>query len=260
MSRFFTPLVLAALLIGCSEDESTSQNNNNNNGDKNPSTDSEILALFEEKFYGAEDVYLEGNYVVIEANAVPDHKSPYFDNTQWESTMWVNDTRPSFQQAPNNKVSVINYRFKIPKNPTEAANKTPLGTATIGISINGVPLFNQYAAGNVAITPSSMEYLSFDLYNGHPTPFHEYHYHIEPVYLTTNEGKDALLGYLLDGFPVYGPQENGQTLTSSNLDAYHGHSHATAEYPEGIYHYHITADSPYINGNGYFGVAGSFTK
>jgi hypothetical protein len=253
-------LLFASLLLvsfSCSEEEDPGQTNT---GDKNPSTDAEILALYEEHFYGASDVYIEGNFVVVKATAVPDHKSPYFKGTEWESTMWVNDTRSTFHQAPNNKVSVINYTFKLPKKPTESTNKQALGTATVGIAINGVPLFNQYAAGNSPITPTSGEYLSFDLYGGHPSPNHEYHYHIEPNYVTGIKGKDALLGFLMDGFPVYGPQENGQTLVSSDLDAYHGHTHETAEYPEGIYHYHMTADSPYINGNGYFGVAGSFTK
>jgi hypothetical protein len=37
------------------------------------------------------------------------------------------------------------------------------------------------------------------------------------------KGKDALLGFLLDGFPVYGTIENGVTVTNSNLDVYHGH-------------------------------------
>ena len=259
MKRLLSLFVCASLALSfsCSDDDDSTPNTNT---DKNPTTDEEVLALYESLFYGAEDIYIEGDYIVVEATAVPDHKSPYFEGTEWESTKYIDDTRPSFQKAPNNKVSVINYKFKLPINPTEDATKTSLGTATIGIAINGVPLFNQYAAGNSPITTSSGEYLSFDLYGGHPTPNHEYHYHIEPNYVTDLKGEDALLGYLLDGFPVYGPGEDGETLTSDDLDDYHGHEHATEEYPEGIYHYHITADSPYINGNGFFGNAGTFTK
>ena len=65
---------------------------------------------------------------------------------------------------------------------------------------------------------------------------------------------------LADGFPVYGPEENGTTITSADLDAYHGHVSATADFPNGIYHYHITADPPYINGNGFYGVAGNISQ
>jgi hypothetical protein len=49
---------------------------------------------------------------------------------------------------------------------------------------------------------------SFDQYNGHPQMQGGYHYHIEPTYLTAQNGKHVLLGFLLDGFPVYGPLEN----------------------------------------------------
>jgi hypothetical protein len=212
------------------------------------------------KIYGATDIYIEGDYVVIKANGLPDHKSPYYDNTEWESTMYVNDTRPGFNKAPGNKVASFNYTFKIPKNPQVAANHQPLGTATIGIAINGVPIFNQYAAGNTPIVVGQGEYTSFDLYGGHPAPTNDYHYHIEPNYITAEKGNSALLGFLLDGFPVYGPVENNVTITNADLDVYHGHTTATADYPDGIYHYHTTDAAPFINGNGYYGTAGTWTK
>jgi hypothetical protein len=68
------------------------------------------------------------------------------------------------------------------------------------------------------------------------------------------------MGFLLDGFPVYGPEENGERVTNSDLDEYHGHNHKTADYPDGIYHYHITDADPYINGSGYFGTPGTVTQ
>ena len=117
--------------------------------------------------------------------------------------------------------------------------------------------------------PLTREINSFDNYNGHPAPLSpgaengsggRYHYHMEPFWLTTNAGKDALLGFLLDGFPVYGPEENGKTISTSDLDAYHGHSHSTKDFSEGIYHYHTTADTPYINGSGYYGTPGTVSN
>ena len=68
------------------------------------------------------------------------------------------------------------------------------------------------------------------------------------------------MGLLLDGFPVYGPMENGEEITNSDLDDYHGHEHATKEFPSGIYHYHVTEDFPWINGDGFFGTPGTKTK
>ncbi|MES2779781.1 MAG: YHYH protein, partial [Bacteroidota bacterium] len=127
----------------------------------------------------------------------------------------------------------------------------------IGVAINGIPLFNQYAAMGAPLTS---EIISFDQYGGHPQQQGQYHYHIEPYYITAQKSKAVLLGFLLDGFPVYGPLEDGKTLTSADLDVYHGHVHATTEYPNGIYHYHFTADSPYLNGNGFFGTAGTVSQ
>jgi hypothetical protein len=46
-------------------------------------------------------------------------------------------------------------------------------------------------------------------------------------------------------------------MTNADLDQYHGHVHATADYPQGIYHYHVTAAAPYINDTGFYGTAGT---
>ena len=208
------------------------------------------------KIYGATDMYVEGNFVVIKVTGRPDHKSPYYKTTEWENTLFINDTRPGFAQNPN-IIKTQNYTFKIPLNPASAATKTTTSGGSIGVSINGVPFFNQYAAMNAPLTN---EINSFDLYAGHPAQAGDYHYHVEPTYLTTLKGSSALMGFLLDGFPVYGPVENGVTITNAVLDAYHGHTSATADYPSGIYHYHITSTDPYINGNQYYGTPGTVTK
>ena len=208
------------------------------------------------KIYGANDMYIEGDYVVIKALGIPDHKSPYYQNTTWSASYEAYNGTGTFSQNPN-KIGSQNYTFKIPLNPTKAAvsQATPLGP--MGICLNGVSFYNQYAGpNNQALTN---EIVSFDQYGGHPDQGSRYHYHVEPTYLTSILGKSTLVGFLLDGFPVYGPQENGVTITTADLDAYHGHTHATLEYPLGIYHYHTTSDAPYINGSGFYGTAGTIT-
>jgi hypothetical protein len=126
--------------------------------------------------------------------------------------------------------------------------------------LNGVAFFNQYAGPNNQVLTS--EIASFDKFNGHPTGTDLYHYHVEPLYLSiVKSTKSGLMGFLLDGFPVYGPQEeNGDLVSNSNLDVYHGHIHATVDYPKGIYHYHFTGEAPYLNGNGYYGTSGTITR
>lgn len=251
--RRYLLLVYATCLLvitACKDEENTTTPTNNNTG-------TDELAIYK-KIYGASDIYKDGNYVVIKTNGRPDHKSPYYQGTQWEASLYeaYNGSNPQYNTNPN-RIATVNYTFRIPLNPTKAttAQQTPMGP--MGVSLNGVPLFNQYAAGRTTLTG---EINSFDQYGGHPAQAGDYHYHLEPTFLTTNKGKDVLLGFLLDGYPVYGPMENNKTITNADLDAYHGHSHATADYPNGIYHYHITAQDPYINGDGFYGVPGTVAK
>lgn len=242
-------IAIPALLLGifaCKKKSSTT----------NTSSDDE-LAIYK-KIYGASEIYKDGDYVVIKTNGLPDHKSPYYQGTSWESTKYeaYNGTNSKWSQNPN-KIGQQTYTFRIPLHPAEASTKSQTPMGPIGVSLNGVPFFNQYAAGRVALTN---EVNSFDQYNGHPAMGSDYHYHFEPLWLTSMKGKNGLLGFLLDGFPVYGPQENGSTITNADLDVYHGHKTATAEYPAGIYHYHFTDADPYLNGDGFYGTAGTVSK
>ena len=207
------------------------------------------------KFNSTVQISVVGNYVILKTNGLPDHKSPYF-NTSDSRYEAYNGTNTHFMQNPN-KIIEQSLTFKVPISPMESSNKqtTPLGP--IGIALNGVPIYNQYAG---PATPLTNEINSFDQYNGHPQQSGQYHYHVEPLYLTSIKGKTSLIGVLLDGFPVYGPSENGNTITDNDLDSYHGHFSVTADYPNGIYHYHITAEAPYINGNGFNGTPGSVTQ
>ncbi len=240
-------LGLAMLQWGaCSKNDATPSN----------STSTTVPDVYK-KIYGATDMYVEGSNIIIKSTGLPDHKSPYYQNTQW-SNMYeaYNGSNPNWSQNPNTIASFA-YTFKIPMNPTVAAThaSTPLGA--IGISLNGVPFYNQYAGPS---KPLTNEINSFDQYDGHPQQQGAYHYHAEPYYLTTNKGSSSLLGFLLDGFPVYGPMENGATVTNAMLDTYHGHTAVTADYPNGIYHYHITSADPYINGSGFYGTAGTVSQ
>ncbi|WP_304236654.1 YHYH protein [Jiulongibacter sediminis] len=201
------------------------------------------------------EVYQEGDYMVINTTGIPNHGSPYFNSSDSRYEAY-NGSNSQFFTAPNS-ISNSPVTYRIPLSPTKAssAEATPLGP--IGVALNGIPFYNQYAAGR---SPLTNEINTFDQYNGHPQQQGQYHYHVEPLYLTLNKGKDALLGYLLDGFPVYGPEENGNTVSNNELDAYHGHAHATADYPNGIYHYHITDADPYINGSGFYGNPGTISR
>jgi hypothetical protein len=218
-----------------------------------------------DRIYNVESLTYDGDYVVITTKDLPDHKSPFYPegSAMYEA---YNGTNPSFSTSINlmgmisdPDIKEQNITFRIPRNPQPAASHQATSLGPIGIALNGVVIFNQYNGMGALL--GSLEQNNFDQYNGHPTPApgQQYHYHIEPLWLTKKNGSDSLVGFLLDGFPVYGPVENGKRLTSADLDDYHGHSHATADYPQGIYHYHCTDDAPWINGDGYYGTPGTVT-
>jgi hypothetical protein len=211
------------------------------------------------KIYGATSITSDGAFITIKTNGIPDHKSVYYQTTSSLYENFSGTTFAGYTFAKNpNRITSQNYTFKIPLNPSVSSTHPATGLGPIGVALNGVPLFNQYAGPN---QPLTNEITSFDQWWGHPQQTGQYHYHVEPKYLTQVKfSKSALVGFLLDGFPVYGPEENGVTVTNSMFDAYHGHSHATVEFPNGIYHYHITSTDPYINGSGYYGTPGTVTQ
>ncbi len=256
MSKITLSILLLYMAISCKKTEDTTPSTTNTN-----TTGTVDISVLKDKFYSTSafsstvTATVEGNFLVIQTNGIPDHKSPYFATTDARYQAY-NGTNTRFMKNPN-VIASQNITFKIPLKPAAATNKSATALGPIGISINGVPFYNQYAGPN---QPLTNEVDSFDQFLGHPQNTGQYHYHVEPTSLTKNKGSDAFLGLLLDGFPVYGPVENGKTITNSDLDAYHGHTSKTAEFPNGIYHYHITSTDPYINGSGYYGTAGTVSR
>jgi hypothetical protein len=247
---FSASFLILIITVACSK---------SNDATGNGGTTNQTVPAVYSKIYGATSITSDGTYITIKSNGTPDHKSVYFptSNSLYENFSGTTFGGNTFSKNPNS-ISTKNYTFKIPLNPQVASSHqaTPLGP--IGVSLNGVPFFNQYAGPN---QPLTNEVVSFDQSWGHPAPGGMYHYHVEPLYLTTVKAtKSSLLGFLLDGFPVYGPEENGSPVTNNMLDAYHGHSGATTEFPNGIYHYHITNTDPYINGSGFYGTPGTVSQ
>jgi hypothetical protein len=252
MRRLFPGLgAIIALLLACGD--STSSTGSTTTGTTTTSADT--LPDAYKHFTNGVKVSIDGDQVVLSTTDIPDHKSVYFpmSDTMYQA---YNGTNTAFAAAPNT-ITAQQMVFRIPLHPVAASSHaaTPLGP--IGIAINGVALFNQY---NGQDRPLTVEINSFDQGNGHPQQTGVYHYHVEPLHITATDGRDALIGFLLDGFPVYGPVENGRTIADADLDTYHGHFGVTRDYPLGIYHYHITAEDPYINGSGFWGSAGTVSQ
>ncbi len=243
-------IAFAALFFACQKTDSTVTTTT--------TTNTTVPAVFG-KMYGSTSITSDGTYITIKTNGLPDHKSVYYatSNALHEDFSGTTFSGVTFAANPSTIVSQT-LTFKIPANPIVATTHAASPLGPIGVAVNGVPFFNQYAAGGSKL---SGEIVSFDQYWGHPQMQGMYHYHVEPKYLTTVKAtKSSLMGFLLDGFPVYGPEENGVIITNDQLDTYHGHIGATADYPNGIYHYHFTTAAPYLNGSGFYGTAGTVSQ
>ncbi len=226
----------------------------------NPESKPDISVL-ESKFNNTYDesrvtFTYDDNYVYITTTSEPEHKSMYYETSHPLYEDYDEPGNPDFHNTGID-LAAQNYVWTLPRYPEEeTGTKTSNDIEGIGVAVNGVNFFQ----GGTNDTGILTEVNTFDQYEGHPTPMSScYHYHLEPIYLTDSLGNDAFLGLLQDGFPVYGPYENGELVSDDDLDEYNGHSHATSEFPDGIYHYHVTDDLPWINGGEFYGVTGTFT-
>lgn len=257
--RYTSTIVVATIALACAGGSPTATAATDSAGSTTPSgtttgTTTDASAIYA-KFGGSATVTTSGATRVVSTTDIPDHKSPYFPPTDARYEAY-NGTNPLFSLNPN-RIATQALTFRIPSSPAVASTVTATPLGPIGVAVNGVAIFNQYAGPN---QPLTNEVNSFDQYGGHPQQTGQYHYHVEPLWITAHVGKSALIGVLLDGFPVYGPVENGKTLVTADLDALHGHTGATPEFPNGIYHYHVTADAPYINGSGFRGTPGTVSQ
>ena len=88
---------------------------------------------------------------------------------------------------------------------------------------------------------------------GHPQQSGVYHYHGLSSCLSAREGhkRSKLLGWALDGFPIYGPLgKRGRYLRNSDLDACHGVKSKVRFRGRlrRIYHYVANDEFPYVVG------------
>ncbi|XP_071827083.1 uncharacterized protein [Apostichopus japonicus] len=169
-----------------------------------------------------------GDSWTFESNGVPDH-----DTGLWPGI------NPNSIQAQNNV-------YTVPKNPVFADSPSCLPGGPIAMAVNGVMLFNPWNAFDEnAVEGDTAEV--FDECDGHPDQRGTYHYHKMPascLFEDVGGEPSPLIGVAFDGFAIYGPNdENGNRLTSADLDECHGRTNS-----DGVYQYHTTTDFPYILG------------
>lgn len=141
-----------------------------------------------------QEVYYSANYSYVKCTGIPSYTIG-----PWA----MNPNTPSNQ----------NWVFKIARFPVPDPTPTVAGNGQIGVLINGVVLFNGGDAmsyNNQNIWHRLAQYfeaVSFDTSGGHPAPSRAYHYHInmKKLYSPDSTVHSPLLGYLFDGYPLYGP-------------------------------------------------------
>ncbi len=150
------------------------------------------------------------------------------------------------QQVPVPQKYLGDNAWRIPLHPVPAKN--PMSTkndflrGAIALAVNGVPIFNPLNnRGDDAFLFGEL-----DEYGGHCGRADDYHYHIAPIHLEATIGKDKPIAYALDGYPIFGYQDE-KGVDFDPLDSLGGHNDAA-----GNYHYHAQKTYPYLNG-GFYG-------
>ncbi len=154
----------------------------------------------------------------------------------------------SIDRNPNS-ISAQTVLEKLSRRPKKAKRPACVPEGMIGIARNGVAIFSAVdGAGRDAVAHEVQDSCS-----GHPQQTGQYHYHGLPACVGTGSANrhSKLLGWMLDGFPIYGPLGNrGRYMRTGKLDACHGHTHKISYQGSKLklYHYHATAEYPYTVG------------
>ncbi|UZR98957.1 YHYH protein [Chondrinema litorale] len=215
-----------------------------------------VLTYFKNEYTDGVSVEINDNNILIRSTGLPDHKTPY-----WGEGHEMYEEFPGTNHANMNTTMISwNYVMTIPIYPEEANNKEQTELGPVGMALNGVPLYNDYEGGGLL---QENAWSTFDASGAHPGPNEDYHYHCEGTYLTVDDSN--LIGFLRDGFPIYGRKDMDGTYPD-DLDENGGHERVTYDFSESIYHYHVSNDIYSTSGlyviksGAYHGTKGTFMQ
>ncbi|MBL8020816.1 MAG: YHYH protein [Leptospirales bacterium] len=203
--------------------------------------------------------YVVGDYYCFKSKNLPNHASYYWTRNGTVGTNAALDAGlptldgTTYTAAGTNRIGSQNFVYAIPKNPTRNTGSltgTQGGLSSIGITRNGVAIFNNAAApGDTLATEAT----TFDAFGAHPNDQSITHHHAwvkkfstdQSATSTTSYNDDTnLIGIALDGYAIYGIRCSGQgNATASGLDTLHGHTTTTTDFATATYHYHFVLDS-----------------
>ncbi len=194
------------------------------------------LSAFDEFNPDAVTISFDGGDITIETTGVPNHTSPYFEETD---PLYIAPV-VALAQTPG-RIGERTLSVTLPAAPELAATSSATGLGPIGISVTGVPIFNDTEGPNRPLEEVIAE--TFDYAGAHNGPS-GYHYHVEssdvPENTVLSHDDDKLVGIMADGFLIYGRRCNALGDHPTDLDESGGHSSSTQHSSgEAFYHYHI---------------------
>ncbi|MEM8524170.1 MAG: YHYH protein [Bacteroidota bacterium] len=194
------------------------------------------LSAFDEFNPDAVTISFDGDEITIESNGMPNHTSPYWEETH---PLYIEPV-VAVAQTPGRIGGNRSFTLTVPTAPELAPTSTATGLGPIGIAVSGVPIFNDTEGPNrplEAMIAETMDYAG--AHNGSSG----YHYHLEsfdvPENTVLSHDDEKLIGIMSDGFLIYGRREMDGTYPT-DLDESGGHFGVTQHSNgEEIYHYHI---------------------
>ena len=181
-----------------------------------------------------------GGAIHITTNDLPSHTTGTFPIAS-------GDPAYAYDRNPN-AIRAQSFDVTLPA-PRAAAAPSCLPGGPIGVLLSGAYLFDALdAMGRDAVAHEVQDHCS-----GHPERSGAYHYHDLTPCLPAGSPRvhSPLVGYALDGFPIYGPRSaGGKLLTNADLDACHGTTGPVILRGKKVvsYHYVATAEYPYTLG------------
>ena len=235
--KFLAVVAIVALIItSCKSDDDS--NDTDDMQDNMGETYCNPTLAFDEFNSGSVTISFDGDDVTIEATGLPNHTSPYWDTS---NSLYIAPVVADVAQMSPGTINASSYTLTAPQCPSIASSTSSTGLGAIGISVTGVPIFNDQEGPNVALSANVAS--GFDYAGGHNGPT-GYHYHLEssdvPENTVLSHDDDALVGIMQDGFLLYGRIESTTGTYPTDLDASGGHVGTTPHSNgEEIYHYHI---------------------
>ncbi|MFO0804709.1 MAG: YHYH protein [Gemmataceae bacterium] len=184
--------------------------------------------------------FKDGKELVVHARNIPNHPTAIF---------------PGRGAGPNS-IQECDRTYYLPLNPVrnpkavamdKSNSNRALPMGAIGFAVNGVAFFNPFdMEGTEAVN-------ILDRCCGHPAPNNQYHYHKYPVcvkspFVDDGEGHSPLIGFALDGFPLYGPYVAKGLMAKDDTDKPLDEFNMRYDDDRG-WHYHVTPGKyPYLIG------------